>query len=122
MYSIEEFIQKAIKQDERNIFKSYEEKIKGVPDSFLKFYKDYNPKDVEVSIQGSMVKFVPYECLKNIQKEYPLNEDCFIFATNNGAPIYEKKNKKICSCVFSKNGIIEEEIVDSFLKYLELID
>ncbi len=115
------FVDKAIKQDDRNIFEKYRGKVSSVPKAFVDLYEDYNPVDVEVSINGSMVKLIPYEELDEIQKEYSLDKECFVFATCNGEPVYEK-NKKIYTCVFSKKGIIEEEISDSFEDYCDLLD
>lgn len=119
MYS--EFIKKAVKQDDRNVFEPYHGKITGVPKQLESFYSDSNPVDVEVSIQGAYVKFIPYKDLVTVQKEYDLDVDCFVFATCNGDPVYYKKDG-IYSCVYGKTGIIEDKIASSITQYMELLD
>ena len=119
--TIKQFVRKAVEQDERNVFTNLKEEIHDIPKEIMDFYKKYNPVDVEVSINNSIVRFVPYDELKSVQNEYSLEGDRFIFATSNGEPIYLKESG-IYTCLFSKKGIVEEKIIDSFEEYIGLID
>lgn len=121
MNSMDMFVKKALSQDDRNFFEGYSKPVKGVPKEFEPFYKKYNPVDVEIKINRTSVKLIRYEELSNVAKEYDLSKDCFVFATCNGDPIYQKKTG-IYSCVFGKNGIVEDKLADSLNQYFEMID
>lgn len=116
-----DFINLATKQDQRNLFSRYEGTIKGIPAELEPFYKNYNPIDVEVKINGNYVKFFPYDRINEMQNEYALNKNCFIFASCNGEPIY-LKDGAVFTCVVGKTEIIEELLADTLDRYWELID
>lgn len=116
----EDFVKKAMKQDSRNKFEVFNGDISFVPEVMRLFYKDNNPKDVEVKIDGSYVRFSPIEDILVLQQEYDLGKENFVFASTNGEPIYLKK-EKVYTCLFGKEGIIEEKIADSLNDYLQKI-
>lgn len=119
--TIKEFVDKAQKQDGRNVFASYSGDLSNVPQELKEFYRDYNPVDVEVSIKDAAVRFFPVTQLDDAQKEYELGNSCFVFASSNGDPIY-MENGKIASGVFGKNGFFPETLANAFSEYLGFID
>lgn len=116
-----DFVKRAIKQDSRNQFDSFDGDISFIPDALQDFYKNSNPADVEVKIQDNYVRFIPVWELEKIQKLYALGEACFVFASCEDEPIY-LKNKKVYTCLYGKNGIKEEVLADSLSEYLNKID
>lgn len=116
-----DFVKKAIKQDPRNRFESFAGDLAFIPEVLQAFYKEYNPVDVEVKINDAYVRFFPVGELQNLQEEYGLGKECFVFASCNGEPIYLKENI-VYTCLFGKKGIIEEVVSESLKYYLAKID
>lgn len=83
----EEFKAVAITQDSRNTFGKCEKVPSIVPDPLKTFYRDYNPVDVEINIDGVAVRFYPADDLEQLQNEYSI-PSAFVFATCNGDPIF----------------------------------
>lgn len=117
---IEDFVERAIEQDKRNIFKAADLNVL-VPDSIKEFYQRANPIDVEVTMDGNAVKFIPAAELRERQKEYLLGDEKFIFATCNGDPIYVYENK-IYTCCHGAGRIEDELLAENFALFLDLID
>ena len=65
------------------------------PEVLKEFYQQANPVDVEVTMDGNAVRFVPADELETIQSDYSMGKERFVFATCNGDPIY----------VYDKNDI-----------------
>lgn len=85
--TIKDFVNKAIEQDDRNVFEPCDT-VDNLPKDIVEFYKNDNPVDVELNFEGIIVRFFPYDELEMVQKEYALPESAFVFATSNGDPIY----------------------------------
>ena len=117
---IDDFVRKAIKQDKRNIFEKTKP-ISSVPKALKEFYQQANPVDVEVTMDGSVVKFVPADELEMIQSEYSMGEERFVFATCNGDPIYVC-NEKVYTCCHGTSKIKDELMAENFASFLDLID
>lgn len=113
------FVEKAIEQDKRNNFAESKVENKRIPKCFKEFYRLYNPIDVEVEIDNRFVHFIPAEELDRISEEYNLESNCFIFATSEGDPIYYRDGK-IYSCVFGRDGIIEEVLSDDLMSFFKI--
>lgn len=79
-----EFVQKAVLQDKRNLFSTYDGNLECVPEKLRDFYKNSNPVDVEINF----VRFVPASELSSVQAEYAYLSAQFVFATCNGDPIF----------------------------------
>jgi len=116
-----EFIDKAKKQDSRNSFEKYDGNLSAIPEELRSFYKNFNPVDVEVSMKDTSVRFFPVDKLNVLQNDYKLPNTCFVFASSNGDPIYIEEGK-IKSGVFGKEGFIPEVLAESFLQYISMID
>lgn len=114
------FVKKAVEQDSRNVFKKCRGDVSFVPTVFRAFYKDFDPVDVEVKIDNSYYHFLPVKDLESLQKEYNLGDECFVFATCNGEPIYIREGK-IYTCLFGKTRVIEHEIAESLEMFLGMI-
>lgn len=115
-----EFAKKAIKQDSRNRFESYNNDLSFVPAVMRDFYKNHNPADVEVKMDDNYFRFIPADKLEITQKLYALGKECFVFASCNDEPIYLKDNR-VYSCLFGKTGIIEEVLSDSLKEFLDKV-
>lgn len=119
---IETFVKKALLQDSRNNFNKCYQNIDFIPEELKNFFSEYNPLDVEVVINGNIVRFYSAENLKKLQQEYMLENDNFVFASSNGDPIYLNSN----GCVYLQcHGVqrrVEEEMASSFSAFLEMID
>lgn len=79
--NIIEFKNRAIAQDKRNIFGEYNDNVSFIPNDLQKFYISCNPLDVEVSMNENSIKFYPVKELDNLQNDYKLTKNKFIFAT-----------------------------------------
>ena len=117
---IEAFVERAMEQDNRNIFRVADLNVM-VPDPIREFYQRVNPIVVEVTIWGNVVKFIPAAELRDRQKEYLLGDERFIFATCNGDPIYVYENK-IYTCCHGIGEIDDELLAENFALFLDLID
>ena len=116
-----DFAKKALKQDSRNRFEHFDGDISFIPTVLQAFYENNNPVDVEVKINNAYVRFFPVEELQSLQQEYELGEECFVFASCNGEPVYLKGNK-VYTCLFGKMGIAEEKLSDNLKDYFGKVD
>ena len=117
---INDFVERAIEQDGRNIF----EKTKlhsDIPEEIRAFYQQANPLDVEITMDGNAVKFVPANELETTQSEYSMGNERFVFATCNGDPIYVYGGR-IYTCCHGTGRIKDELMADDFSSFLDLID
>ncbi|MFW6030716.1 MAG: hypothetical protein ACOCRO_10780 [Halanaerobiales bacterium] len=82
------FVDSILKQDSRNRIEKTNRIISDLPDQLADFYSLYEPKDVEIVLKDlSAIILYPYKHLDNLQNEYDLKENFFVFATRNGDPI-----------------------------------
>lgn len=117
---VEDFIKKSILQDKRNIF-GKASSDGSIPNILKEFYKKANPVDVEITMGGNVIRFVPVDELSDVQHNYKLGDERFVFATCNGDPIYVYMNK-IYTCCHGINEIDDELVADNFSLFLDLID
>lgn len=91
----EDFIKKAISQDSRNAFGTLDEVEEyQLPIMLNDFYKHANPIDVEVTQEdNTAIRFYPASSLKQLQNEYALPKDTFVFASREGDPVLLKDDK-----------------------------
>jgi hypothetical protein len=84
------FVDFAVSQDKRNRFEKYGGDLSRVPESLRPFYRDYNPIDVELDLEGigDGVRFCPAGDIDNLQREYAYLNTEFVFATCNGDPVF----------------------------------
>ena len=118
--SIDDFVRSAIKQDKRNVFEKTK-LLSTCPEVLKEFYQQANPVDVEVTMDGNAVRFVPADELETIQSDYSMGKERFVFATCNGDPIYVC-DKKIYTYCHGTRQIKDELIAENFAAFLDLID
>lgn len=119
--SIDEFKREAVKQDERNVFESCSEDTSFVPTELQDFFKNSNPVDVEITMNGNAIRFYPLSDLLQLQKDYDLADGRFVFATCNSDPIFVLENKVYTRC-HGNSKSSDEEMASSFIDFLGLID
>lgn len=119
--NIQDFKKRAIEQDSRNLFKKYVGDVSDISKVLQQFFLESNPIDVEITMSGKPVKFYPYESLQQLQEDYSLQKNTFIFATCNSDPIY-LYDSKIYTCCHEKLNSKSELIATSFEDFLSLID
>ena len=119
--TFKDFVKKSIEQDERNIFEPSDDTLEIIPEIMKDFYKYYNPIDVEVTINDASVHFFPVNELEDLQEEYNLGKDKYVFASCNGDPVY-LENNKVCSGVFGSKGFIPEILADDIYIYLDKLN
>lgn len=84
------FIKKAMAEDCRNCF-TEGTTVSIVPTQMTAFYKKCNPADVEINYPDlGALRLYSIEQLDSLQEEYNYSSENFIFATNNGDPIFLK--------------------------------
>ena len=93
-----EFAKKAERQDTRNRFEACSKDLSFIPKTMQGFYSEYNPVDVEVSMDGNAVRFYPYSDSKELKQDYELEDDRFVFATCNSDPIFMYNDKIYTYC------------------------
>lgn len=96
----EKFISEVVKQDRRNIIKKCDKDLLEceVPVELDCFYKTVDIVDVEVVLKDlCSIKFYSCNQLPELQTEYGLSEEVFIFATKEGDPIFIKDGKVFSS-------------------------
>ena len=111
-----EFVEKAVRQEKRNVFSVYEGSLEKIPDVMKCFYRDNNPLDVEINA----VRFVPAEELSAIQEEYSCLHVPFVFATCNGDPVF-MHNGNIYTCphgIETPEWELLSEDIKSYLSFL----
>ena len=118
---IQEFVVKAKKQDKRNIFEKSTKDVSNIPNVLRDFYREANPVDVEISMDGNSLKFYPLEEVLLLQDDYGLENNCFIFATCNSDPIFICDNVVYC-CYHGLSGAKKEYLAANFEAFLDLID
>lgn len=117
------FIDLVIQQDKRNQFKINNCIIinNKIPKSYIEFIKKYNPINVEIVFKdlNALILF-PYEDLDNVQKEYGIDGNYFVFGSINGDPVFFNENT-VCIAKHGQ-GIWDFEIIsNSFIDYIEHI-
>lgn len=117
---IEDFVKKSMEQDNRNIFEETEVN-ELLPSCIKDFYQKANPIDVEITMDGNAVRFIPADELENTQSDYSIGNERFIFATCNGDPIYVYEGK-IYTCCHGTRKIDDELMAENFSSFLDLID
>lgn len=118
---IHDFVLKAIVQDNRNIFEKNNKIIDCVPARLLEFYTEANPVDVEVSMDGNPVHFYPIDDLADLQEDYDLSGDRFVFATCNGDPIYYMDGR-IYTCCHGASKTEDELMASDICLFFDLIE
>ena len=112
------FVNWAIAYDERNIFEKHIAPLN--LDAIPNFYRFYTPLDVEISFNGSSLRFIPASELEAIAKEYNYLDFDFLFATSNGDPFFIKDNS-VYTCSHGTATPNIERIANSFDDFLRLI-
>ena len=108
--TIEEFVARAQKQDSRNTFKTYDGDVSKIPLEIKDFYIKANPIDVEIESR----KFG-----EDVRKDYSfMSEDSFIFASNNGDPIFIENSHFY---ITYESQLKPELLSDSFESFLDII-
>lgn len=119
--NIDGFKREAVKQDKRNVFESCSADTSFVPTELQDFFKNANPIDVEITMDGNAVRFYPLSDLLQLQKDYGLVGGRFVFATCNSDPIYIFENK-VYTCCHGNSKSSDEKMASSFVDFLALID
>lgn len=115
------FVKLAQKQDSRNNFQPYNKDVSFVPNPLRSFYTSNNPLDVEIRLcDSTSVRFCPIDYLRQLQKEYDAGESSFIFATQEGDPVYYTPDG-IFSFTHGVSKQKETKICNSFDSYIELL-
>lgn len=118
--TVDEFVTKAKKQDSRNIFEPFAGDVSSIPSGIAEFYIKANPIDVEVETRkfGS-IHFYPIEEIDGLKNEYSfMPEDAFIFATNNGDPIFIQNSRFF---ITYESRYKPEPLSESFGEFLDYI-
>lgn len=118
---IQDFVLRAIEQDNRNIFIKNNRIIDCIPAGLIEFYKEADPVNVEVSMDGNPVRFYPVDDLTDLQDDYDLSGDRFVFATCNGDPIYYL-NGRIYTCYHGASEIKDELMASDMCSFFDLIN
>lgn len=114
------FKEKLKQKDKRNIFgESLEKETLPVPKELQVFYQYVNPIDVEVVLDDlTSVKFFSLNELTEIQEDYKLNGESFVFASREGDPII-LKNGKVYTAVHGSTAWELEHLHYSFEEFLQ---
>lgn len=120
--TIEEFVARAKKQDSRNTFKTYDGDVSKIPLEIKDFYIKANPIDVEIeSRKLGNIHFFPLEKIYDVRKDYSfMPEDSFIFASNNGDPIFIVNSLFYITYESQYNPEFLSENFESFLDILRI--
>lgn len=116
---IDDFVNNAMKQDSRNVFGI--SNFSDMPEILKDLYQRADPVDVEITMDGNAVRLIPANELVNIQSEYSLGNERFVFASCNGDPIYVYKGK-IYTCCHGTNNVKDELLAEDLFSFLDLID
>lgn len=114
-----EFVKKAKEQDWHNIFQCGKA-CDNMPIPLLEFYSEYDPVDVEVNMEGSVIRFVPRSDYESVQQEYNLGDEKGIFATCNGDPIFLYKGA-VFTCPHGERNPQYELLASSLENYFDKI-
>lgn len=116
-----DFTNLAQSQDSRNNFQPCNADLSFLPVPLRLFYTTHDPVDVEIVLHDSTsVRFCPMKYLKQIQKEYAIEDSSFIFATQEGDPIYYKPDG-IFKSAHGASDTNETKISDNFDSYIEML-
>lgn len=118
--TVEDFVSKAKRQDSRNVFEPYAGDMTSIPSAIAEFYIKANPVDVEIeSRKFGIIHFYPTDKLEDLRKDYSfMPEDAFIFATNNGDPIFIQNARFF---ITYESRYKPEQISESFGEFLDYI-
>lgn len=112
------FVNLVLLQDERNVIRTVKREILNIPQPLIGFYSHYEPEDVEILTNDlSGVNMYLFDGLSELQKEYSLGKEYFVFATKNGDPIALYNNKVVTRAHGSKDAVFEV-IAEDFDSYL----
>lgn len=116
----DEFVNKVISEDSRNVFGKVTDNANLPDDSFPELYKYYDPIDVEFEFNSGIIHLAPFSEIAELQNEYSyVNADC-VFATCNGDPIFIKDGK-VFTCLHGTAKVIYEELASSFDEFINEI-
>jgi len=119
--TVKEFVEKAKRQDARNVFQENCKSIENLPENLKSLYMEANPIDVEVLMDGKLIHFYPMDELNALQTDYNLPMGRFVFATCNSDPIYTFEGR-IYNCYHGTSIIKDELMANSLDKFLDMID
>jgi hypothetical protein len=112
------FINLVEAQDDRNIIKKVYRQVFDIPKQLTEFYNQYEPNDVEILANDlSAVNLYPYDYLNQLQNEYKLGDEYFIFATKNSDPIALFNGKVVVKAHDSQNSGFEI-LAENFDEYV----
>lgn len=116
----DQFVTISINYDPRNLFTSNKSIPNNIPKEIQNFYKQCEPENVCVSMNGNNLMFIPLREINRIQKTYPnvSKGGRFIFATVNADPVYYYDGK-ICTTYHSDSKLKDEMISSSFNDFLK---
>ncbi len=117
-----DFITKVKLQDSRNEFGELDRvEDFDIPIILHDFYKYANPIDVEVTQEDfTSIKFYPASSLLNLQNEYDLPRDTFVFASREGDPIL-LKGEKVYTAVHGVEKWDPKLLANSFDEFLGML-
>lgn len=112
----------AMNNDQRNVFtESVSEKISFLPEGLIEFYSTFNTEDVIVTFSDlTSIKFYSIDDIREIQKEYNLPVNGYVFATYESDPIWIQKGAVYIG-VHGANNISEKKISDSMFEFITSI-
>lgn len=118
--TIEEFINKAKKQDSRNSFKPFYGNVSNIPSCMKEFYTNANPIDVEINTRKyGNIHFFPFQEIEGLKKEYSyMPKNTFIFASTNGDPIFIQNSQFY---ITYESQFKPEHLSSSFEDFLDTI-
>lgn len=115
------FVNLAQKQDSRNNFEPCDIDLSFVPLPLRSFYATNNPINVEIVLCDlTSVRFSPVKFLERLQSEYDFEDSSFVFATQEGDPIYHKPNG-IFRGAHGSSARKETKISNNFDSYIEML-
>ena len=116
----QEFVNKAIFQDKRNIFEKYNGDLSIVPSEIIEFYREHDPVDVEIIYKSYPIRFAPAKGLEEMMSEYGYLNAELVIASCNGDPIFIKDGK-VFTCPHGTKNPKSEKIAESFGDFLKSI-
>ncbi|NCD09429.1 MAG: hypothetical protein EOL98_08390 [Negativicutes bacterium] len=117
------FVNLILQQDERNVIRTVKREIVDISHSLIEFYNKYEPEDVEIITKDlSGIKLFPLDSLDDLQKEYSLGKEYFVFATKNGDPIALYNNKVVTRAHGSREAVFQVLAEDFDAYLIKLID
>ncbi len=86
---------------------------------YNRFYELYDPHGVEFELDIGNVFMVPYGKIKKLTEEYSYTGCDYVFALNNGEPIFVKEGK-VYTCCNGTDSPRLELLADSYEDFLKL--